>query len=93
MAISTLSRCLAGTAAQCRGDRRLKRRGPVMNYPAGSTMDRVRRWNIALWASQVCGCRLDDVSAARLNYPHWHQAKTARDRLSAADLNLLGPYL
>jgi len=37
--------------------------------------------------------RLDEVSAPPLIYPHWHQAKTARDRLSPADLSLLGPYL
>jgi aryl-alcohol dehydrogenase-like predicted oxidoreductase len=37
--------------------------------------------------------RLDDVSAPPLLYPHWHQAKTARDRLSAADLSLLEPHL
>ena len=37
--------------------------------------------------------RLDDVSAIPLIYPYWHQAKTAHDRLSAADLTLLGPYL
>jgi aryl-alcohol dehydrogenase-like predicted oxidoreductase len=37
--------------------------------------------------------RLDDVSAIPLLYPHWHQAKTAKDRLSAADLTLLGPHL
>jgi aryl-alcohol dehydrogenase-like predicted oxidoreductase len=36
---------------------------------------------------------LDKVSAPPLIYPYWHQAKTARDRLSAADLTLLGPYL
>jgi aryl-alcohol dehydrogenase-like predicted oxidoreductase len=37
--------------------------------------------------------RLDEVSAQRLLYPFWHQAKTARDRLSPADRSLLGPYL
>jgi aryl-alcohol dehydrogenase-like predicted oxidoreductase len=37
--------------------------------------------------------RLDRVSAPTLLYPYWHQAKTARDRLSPADLTLLGPYL
>jgi aryl-alcohol dehydrogenase-like predicted oxidoreductase len=37
--------------------------------------------------------RLDDASAPRLLYPYWHQAKTARDRLSAADLTLLGRHL
>jgi aryl-alcohol dehydrogenase-like predicted oxidoreductase len=37
--------------------------------------------------------RLEAVSAPTLLYPYWHQAKTARDRLSAADLTLLGPHL
>jgi aryl-alcohol dehydrogenase-like predicted oxidoreductase len=37
--------------------------------------------------------KLDDVSRPPLLYPYWHQAKTARDRLSPADLTLLGPYL
>jgi aryl-alcohol dehydrogenase-like predicted oxidoreductase len=37
--------------------------------------------------------RLDEVSAPRLLYPYWHQAKTASDRLSPADLTLLGPHL
>lgn len=37
--------------------------------------------------------RLDRVSAPPLLYPYWHQAKTAKDRLGAADRALLGPYL
>jgi aryl-alcohol dehydrogenase-like predicted oxidoreductase len=37
--------------------------------------------------------RLDEASALPLLYPYWHQAKTAADRLSAADLTLLGPHL
>lgn len=37
--------------------------------------------------------RLDKVSAQPLRYPFWHQAKTARDRLSPADLTLLGPHI
>jgi aryl-alcohol dehydrogenase-like predicted oxidoreductase len=37
--------------------------------------------------------KLDAASALPLLYPYWHQAKTARDRLSAADLTLLGPHL
>jgi aryl-alcohol dehydrogenase-like predicted oxidoreductase len=37
--------------------------------------------------------QLDQVSAPPLIYPYWHQAKAARDRLSPADLTLLGPYL
>src|SRR4051794_5299540 len=37
--------------------------------------------------------RLDEVSAPPLLYPYWHQAKTARDRLGAPDLALLGPHV
>ena len=37
--------------------------------------------------------RLDDVSAPQLIYPYWHQAKTASERLSAADEALLRPFL
>jgi aryl-alcohol dehydrogenase-like predicted oxidoreductase len=37
--------------------------------------------------------RLDVVSAPPLLYPYWHQAASAKDRLSAADLALLKPYL
>jgi aryl-alcohol dehydrogenase-like predicted oxidoreductase len=37
--------------------------------------------------------QLDKASAPPLIYPYWHQAKTARDRLSPADLTLLGPHL
>ena len=37
--------------------------------------------------------RLDEVSAQPLLYPHWHQAKTAADRLSPADLSLLGQHI
>jgi aryl-alcohol dehydrogenase-like predicted oxidoreductase len=36
---------------------------------------------------------LDGASALPLLYPYWHQAKTASDRLSAADLSLLGPHI
>jgi aryl-alcohol dehydrogenase-like predicted oxidoreductase len=37
--------------------------------------------------------RLDAVSLPRLLYPYWHQAKTAKERLSAADLSLLRPFI
>jgi aryl-alcohol dehydrogenase-like predicted oxidoreductase len=36
---------------------------------------------------------LAEVSAPPLLYPYWHQARTASDRLSPADLTLLGPHL
>ena len=35
--------------------------------------------------------RLDEASAPVILYPYWHQQATAKDRLSAADLSLLGP--
>ena len=37
--------------------------------------------------------KLDELSAPPLLYPHWHQAKTASDRLSPGDLTLLGPHI
>jgi aryl-alcohol dehydrogenase-like predicted oxidoreductase len=37
--------------------------------------------------------RLDTVSAPPLLYPYWHQAGNASDRLSPADVSLLGPYI
>jgi aryl-alcohol dehydrogenase-like predicted oxidoreductase len=37
--------------------------------------------------------RLEEVSRPPLLYPYWHQAWTAKDRLGAADLAFLGPYL
>jgi aryl-alcohol dehydrogenase-like predicted oxidoreductase len=37
--------------------------------------------------------RLDTVSEPPVIYPYWHQLNTARDRLGAADLVLLGPHL
>jgi aryl-alcohol dehydrogenase-like predicted oxidoreductase len=36
---------------------------------------------------------LDAAGPPPLLYPYWHQARTASDRLSAADLSLLGPHL
>jgi aryl-alcohol dehydrogenase-like predicted oxidoreductase len=37
--------------------------------------------------------RLEVVSRPPLIYPYWHHRKTASDRLSPADLSLIGPYL
>jgi aryl-alcohol dehydrogenase-like predicted oxidoreductase len=37
--------------------------------------------------------RLEQVSRPPLIYPYWHQHKTASDRLGAADLALLAPFL
>jgi aryl-alcohol dehydrogenase-like predicted oxidoreductase len=53
--------------------------------------DNLAAAELTLTAEEVA--RLDAVSAQPLRYPHWHQAKTARDRLSPADLSLLGRHL
>ena len=37
--------------------------------------------------------QLDKVSLLPLVYPYWHQARTASDRLSPADLSLIEPHL
>jgi aryl-alcohol dehydrogenase-like predicted oxidoreductase len=37
--------------------------------------------------------RLETVSRPDLIYPYWHQMASAADRLSAADLSLIGPHL
>jgi aryl-alcohol dehydrogenase-like predicted oxidoreductase len=37
--------------------------------------------------------QLDEVSAQPLQYPYWHQANTSSDRLSPADLTLLGRHI
>jgi len=37
--------------------------------------------------------RLERVSRPPLTYPFWHQRKTVADRLSTADLSLIGPHL
>jgi aryl-alcohol dehydrogenase-like predicted oxidoreductase len=51
--------------------------------------DNLRAAELVLSADQRS--RLDAVSAPRLIYPYWHQRANASDRLSAADLSLLGP--
>jgi aryl-alcohol dehydrogenase-like predicted oxidoreductase len=43
------------------------------------------------WAlDEAARQRLDEVSAVPFIYPYWHQRNTAKDRLSAGDLTLLG---
>ncbi len=54
-------------------------------------MDNLGAANIALTAEERA--RLDKVSLPTLLYPYWHQAWTANDRLSPADLSLIGPHL
>jgi len=68
----------------------------VTSVIIGARTDEQLADNLAA-ASLVLGdderAQLDQASAPPLIYPYWHQAKTARDRLSPADLTLLGPYL
>jgi aryl-alcohol dehydrogenase-like predicted oxidoreductase len=52
--------------------------------------------NLAAASLTLAGSERDllgKISAPPLIYPYWHQARTASDRLSPADLTLLGPYL
>jgi aryl-alcohol dehydrogenase-like predicted oxidoreductase len=52
--------------------------------------------NLAAADLQLTGdeiARLDQVSGEPLRYPYWHQAANSADRLSAADLTLIGRHL
>jgi aryl-alcohol dehydrogenase-like predicted oxidoreductase len=53
--------------------------------------DNLAAAELALTAEEMA--TLDDVSGEPLRYPYWHQAKTSGDRLSPADLSLLGRHL
>jgi aryl-alcohol dehydrogenase-like predicted oxidoreductase len=53
--------------------------------------DNLAAADLVLSADEVA--RLEEVSRPRLPYPYWHQAASASERLSAADLVLLRPYL
>ncbi|AZV39045.1 aldo/keto reductase [Komagataeibacter xylinus] len=52
-------------------------------------VDNLKAADLVLSAEDIS--RLDAASAPPLLYPYWHQASNASDRLSAADLLLLGP--
>ncbi|WP_130732564.1 aldo/keto reductase [Komagataeibacter xylinus] len=52
-------------------------------------VDNLKAADLVLSAEDIS--RLDEASAPPLLYPYWHQASNASDRLSAADLLLLGP--
>jgi aryl-alcohol dehydrogenase-like predicted oxidoreductase len=53
--------------------------------------DNLAAADLELAADEVA--RLEEASRPPLLYPYWHQAKAASDRLSAADLSLLGSHL
>jgi aryl-alcohol dehydrogenase-like predicted oxidoreductase len=53
--------------------------------------DNLKAAELSLSADEIA--RLEKVSRPPLLYPYWHQKATASDRLSAADLLLIGPHL
>ncbi len=53
--------------------------------------DNLASAELSLTADEVA--QLDEVSAQPLQYPYWHHANTSSDRLSAADLSLLGRHI
>ena len=68
----------------------------VSTVVIGARTDEQLADNLAAAELELSGddrARLDEVSAPPLLYPHWHQAKTARDRLGAPELTLLGPHV
>ena len=80
-----------------------RRRGPLIPRRPGITSvivgartdeqlaDNLAATDLELAVEEVD--RLEAVSRPPLIYPFWHQGKTASDRLSAADLSLIGPHL
>jgi aryl-alcohol dehydrogenase-like predicted oxidoreductase len=74
----------------------LLRRPGVSSVVIGARTDEQLADNLAaadLELSDDEHARLEAVSRPPLLYPYWHQLKTASDRLSPADLTLLGPHL
>ena len=68
----------------------------IVSLIIGARTDEQLADNLAaaeLQLSEEERARIEEVSRPPLIYPHWHQAKTARDRLGPADLALLEPYL
>jgi len=53
--------------------------------------DNLKSAELTLTAEETAA--LDEVSRQNLQYPYWHQAQTANDRLGPADLIRLGPHL
>ena len=73
----------------------LGRRG-VTSVIVGARTEEQLTDNLAAAGLELSGearDRLDAISAQPLLYPYWHQARTASDRLSDADLSLLRPHL
>jgi aryl-alcohol dehydrogenase-like predicted oxidoreductase len=74
----------------------LLRRPGVTSLVIGARNDQQLQDNLAaaeLDLSEAEIARLDDLSQPPLIYPHWHQAKSAADRLGLSDLPLLQSHL
>jgi diketogulonate reductase-like aldo/keto reductase len=72
------------------------RRPGVVSLIIGARTDEQLTDNLAAAELELSDAelhRLEEVSRPPLIYPHWHQAKTAADRLGPADLALLGPHV
>jgi len=68
----------------------------VTSLVIGARTDEQLADNLAAAALELAAeerARLDALSAPPLIYPHWHQAKTAADRLGPADRAWLSPHL
>ena len=74
----------------------LLRRPSVSSIVVGARTDEQLADNLAAASLELSDDehdRLEDVSRPPLIYPHWHQRKTANDRLGEPELALLAPYL
>ena len=74
----------------------LLRRPGVTSVIIGARTDQQLDDNLAAANLELTGeevARLESASRPPLIYPYWHQRKTAADRLSTADLSLIGPHL
>jgi aryl-alcohol dehydrogenase-like predicted oxidoreductase len=71
-------------------------RPAVTTVIVGARTDEQLADNLAAAELELSGedfVRLEEVSRPPLIYPFWHQRNTAAERLSAADLSLIGPQL
>lgn len=74
----------------------LLERPGITTVIVGARTDEQLADNLAAANLELTGeeqARLEKVSRPNLLYPFWHQMMTASDRLSEADLSLIGPHL
>ena len=74
----------------------LLQRPGITSVIVGARTDEQLADNLAAAALELTPgehARLEAVSRPPLPYPFWHQANSASERLGAADLSLLSPYL